>query len=145
MNWKGEAMERLQKYDAMRTSVQNIPGELKRLAVEACSIRGARTDGTAVKGGGSRREDALLSNLVQRQQLQWALDQALLWVETTERALGTLTPEEKLVLNRFYLYPCPGSVDRLCGELGQEQSTIYRKRDRALRHFTMALYGCPGE
>ncbi|MCD7860112.1 MAG: hypothetical protein LUH51_08170 [Firmicutes bacterium] len=34
-----------------------------------------------------------------------------------------------------------GNVDRLCGDLACEQSTVYRKRDKALRHFTIALYG----
>ena len=144
MNWKAEAMERLQKYDAMRTSVQNIPAELRRLEVEACSIRAARTEEAPVRGSGGRREDAMLSNVVRRQQLQWALDQAKLWVEITERGLQALNPEEKLILHRFYLYPERGCVDRLCQELGVEQSSVYRKRDRALNRFTVAVYGCPG-
>ena len=33
------------------------------------------------------------------------------------------------------------AMDRLCTELGMEQSSIYRKRDEALRHFTVAMYG----
>lgn len=86
MNWKGEAIEKLRKYDAMRMSLQNIPMEMKRLEADAQSIRGARTDGTPVKGGGSGREDALLNNLAHRQELSWALDQARYWVEITQRA-----------------------------------------------------------
>ena len=56
MNWRGEAVEKLRKYDAMCRSLQNIPLEVKRLEVDARAIRGARTDGTPVKGGGSGRE-----------------------------------------------------------------------------------------
>ena len=51
------------------------------------------------------------------------------------------TPEEKLVLQRFYLSPERGSVERLCMELGVEQSSVYRKRDKALHKFALALYG----
>lgn len=141
MNWKAEAMEKLRRYDAMRQSLQNIPLEMDRLAADACAIRGARTDGTPVKGGGNRREDALLNNMAQRQELGWALEQAQKWVDITERGLAVLSPEEKLVLHRFYLYPERGSVERLCMELGVEQSSVYRKRDRALQKFTLALYG----
>lgn len=141
MNWKGEAIEKLRKYDAMRMSLQNIPMEMKRLETDAQSIRGARTDSTPVKGGGSAREDALLNNLAHRQELQWALEQARYWVEITQRGLDTLTPEERLVLHRFYLYPERGSVERLCMELGVEQSSVYRKRDKALHKFALALYG----
>lgn len=141
MNWKREAMEKLQKYDAMRQSLRNIPLEIERLGVAAQAIRGARTDGTPVKGGGSRREDALLNNLAQRQELQWALTQAQMWVDITQRGLDTLTPEEKLVLHRLYIYPERGSLARLCMELGVEQSSVYRKRDKALHKFALALYG----
>ena len=141
MNWREEATEKLRKYDAMLLSTQNLPEELRRLEHAACAIRSARTDGTPVKGGTNRREDLLLSNLVHREELSLALDQAKLWVSTADRALGALTPEEKLILYRLYMYPERNAVERLCGELGQEQSTIYRKRDRALHHFTTALYG----
>lgn len=141
MNWKAEAMEKLQKYDAMRQATANIPEELKRLELAETSIRSATTDAAPVKGGGNKREDAVLGILVQKEELRLALEQAKIWLASTNRALGTLTPEERLVLHRFYIFPEKGSVDRLCGELGVEQSSVYRKRDRALHKFTLALYG----
>lgn len=141
MNWKEEATEKLRKYDAMRLSLQNLPEELHRLEQAACAIRSARTDGTPVKGGSNRREDMLLSNLVCREELTNALNQAKIWVSTTDRALGALTPEEKLILHRLYIYPERNAVERLCGELDLEQSSIYRRRDQALHRFTTALYG----
>lgn len=141
MNWKEEATQKLRKYDAMRLAVQNLPEQLHLLEESACAIRSARTDGTPVKGSTNRREDALLNNLVQREELSCALKQAKSWLKITDRALGALTPEEKLVLHRLYIYPERGAVDRLCGELGLEQSSVYRKRDKALERFTLALYG----
>lgn len=143
MNWKEEATQKLRQYDAMHLAIQNLPEELKRLEQAACAIRSARTDGTPVKGGTNRREDMLLSNLVCREELTNALDQAKIWVTTTDRALGVLTPEEKLVLHRLYICPERNAVDRLCQELDLEQSSIYRKRDQALHRFTTALYGIP--
>ncbi len=141
MNWKTEAMEKLRRYDAMRQAVVNIPEEIDRLEDEMLSIRSARTDATPVRGGGSRREDAILNNIAQRQELSWSLGQARSWVKVADRALGALTPEEKLVLHRLYICPERGAVNRLCGELGVEQSSVYRKRDKALYRFTVALYG----
>lgn len=141
MNWKSEAIEKLRKYDAMRQAVQNIPEEISRLEIAACSIRSAQTDGTPVKGGGNGREDMLLNNFVHRQELEWSYQQAQSWLKSADRALGALTPEEKLVLHRFYICPQRGGVDRLCDQLGVEQSSVYRKRDKALRKFTVALYG----
>lgn len=142
MNWKNEAMEKLKTYDAVRLSLQNIPQELKRLEAAAKAIRGARTDGDPVRSGGNRREEILLENMMCRQELMWKLEQARDWMACTDRALSVLTPEEKLVLQRMYIYPEKGSVERLCMELGVEQSSVYRKRDSALYRFTVALYGC---
>lgn len=143
MNWKEEATEKLRKYDAMHLAIKNLPEEMKRLEQAACAIRSARTDSLPIKGSTSRKEDMLLSNLVCREELSQALEQARLWVSITDRALGALSTEEKLVLYRLYVYPERNAMERLCQELHLEQSSIYRKRDQALHRFTMALYGIP--
>ena len=134
-------MEKLRRYDAMQQALRNIPEEIDRLKADACALRGATTDTTPVKGGGSRREEALINNLVDRQELEWTLQLVQRWLCTADRGLAALTPDERLVLQRLYLYPERGALDRLCSELGVEQSSIYRKRDQALHRFTVALYG----
>lgn len=141
MNWKAEAKEKLQRYDAMRLATINIPQELERLELDAQSIRAARTDSPAVNGGGNRREEALLNNLIHRQELAWTLQQAQMWLQATDRALTALTNEEKAILHRLYIYPEKGGLERLCKELEMESSSIYRRRDKALKHFTLAFYG----
>ena len=141
MQWKNEAMEKLRRYGDMHQALVNIPREIDRLREDACSMRGVTTDTTPVKGGGNRREEALINNLVQRQELEWNLQQVRRWLDVADRGLAALTPDERLVLQRLYVYPERGALDRLCNELGVEQSTIYRKRDRALHRFTVALYG----
>ena len=141
MNWKAEAMEKLQRYEAMRLATINIPRELERLEIDLRSIRSARSDATPVSGGGSKREDALLNNIIHRQELTRNLHQAQIWMEITDRALTALSDEDKLVLQRLYLYPEQGAMARLSEELGVDASNIYRRRDRALRRFTLAYYG----
>lgn len=141
MNWKREAQEKLRRYEAMRLATLNIPDEIARLEIDATGIRSARTDATPVSGGGNRRESALLNNIVHRQELARTLQQAQLWVSTTDRALNTLNNEDKQILHRIYICPQADAIPRLCRELGLEQSSVYRKRDRALRRFTIAYYG----
>lgn len=63
------------------------------------------------------------------------------WLFVADRGLAALLPDEKLILQRLYLHPEKGALERLCSELGVEQSTVYRKRDQALQRFTVALYG----
>ena len=142
MNWKNEAMERLRKYESMLLAARNIPQEMRRLEELSVAIRSGRTDGCAVLSGGSRREEQLIDNMMSRQELKWRLAQTESWIDCMDRALGVLTREEKLILQRFSMRPEKGSVERLCSELGAESSTVYRKRDKALRQLTVALYGC---
>ena len=141
MKWKNEAMDKLRRYDAMRQALRNIPEEIARLKEDACALRGANISTTPVKGGGSRREEALINNLVQRQELEWTLKQVKHWLSIADRGLLALAPDERLVLQRLYLYPERGAIERLCNELGMEQSSVYRKRDQALQRFTFAMYG----
>lgn len=141
MKWKAEAVEKLRKYDAMRQAVLNIPEEITRLNMEAKRIRAAGVNPRGGQAAAARRENMLLDNFVQRQNLELALREAELWLQVTERAMGVLSPEERLVLTRFFIYPERGGVDRLCGELGVEQSSIYRRRDKALHRFMLAMYG----
>ncbi len=141
MNWKNEAIERLSRYTAMTQAMENIPLELVRLKQDAVKLRGCRPD--RIPGGGTPGpgDDALLGNLVKREELNVAYKNAKLWVATTEKALSVLTDEERTILTRMYVTPEKGVVNALCEALGLEQSSIYRKRDQALYRFTIALYG----
>ena len=143
MQWKEEAVEKLKRYSAMQQALQNIPAEIHRLREDAAALRSASAQQVCVKGGGGRREDALINNIAQRQELEWTLNQVQQWLSVADRGLAALDPEERLVLQRMYLFPERGAVDTLCGELGMEQASVYRKRDKALRQFTVALYGFP--
>ena len=141
MNWKREAIDKLKHYDAHREALENIPKEIKRLESAYAGIRSATTDGTPVSGGGNTREDSMLSNIVHRDELKRRLREARLWVAQVDKALAVLDDEERLVLDRFYIHRAKGNVGELCERLNVEQATVYRKRDSALRRFTIALYG----
>lgn len=141
MEWKYEAIDKLKKYEAKKNCIQSIPKEIKTLDAQMHSIRRATADGTPVQGSGSGREDMLLGCIVRRDELVRSMDAAKAWVERVEGGLNVLREDERLVLDRFYMNPAKGNVDRLCEELGIEKSAVYDRRQKALYHFTVALYG----
>ena len=141
MNWREEAAGRLENYRHMKNAASSIRKEIKRLEMEAASLKGSSADRVCVPGTAGRREDRLLNNLVRRQELEDSLEQVRLWVDATDGALATLHSEEHQLLDRIYIRGDWGNVTELAQELGMERSTIYRKRDDALRKFTVALYG----
>lgn len=134
-------MEKLRRYDAMRQALRNIPEEIERLKAEATALRSASADSLFVRGSGGRQEDACINNIIRRQELEQALRQVRHWLSVTERGLLALDQEQRTILQRLYLYPQKGAIERLCSELGLEQSSVYRKRDQALHRFTAAIYG----
>lgn len=141
MNWKFEAIEKLKEYTARKNAITSIPEEIKRLEEDAQRIRAASMDATPVNGGGSTREDMLLSNIVLREELQRRLSDALRWVYIVDAGLAVLSDEDRIVLDRFYIHPMRGNVDRLCDELAVEKAAVYKRKEKALRRFTVALYG----
>ena len=141
MQWKEEAMEKLKSYKAMRLAAKNIPEQICMLEAKAVSLRSPSAPKVGGMSSVRAREDALISNMAEREELQWNLARVKQWLAVTDRGLDALEPEELVILQRMYLFPERGAVDRLCGELGVEQATVYRRRDKALHRFTMAMYG----
>lgn len=141
MNWKAEAISKLREFDSMRQAVRIIPDELTRLEMEAIALQRTIPKKRRSAIQARQQEDALLTNRMRQQELEENLHRARIWLQSVSTAFSTLTPEEKLILNRFFIMPEKGAAFLLCEELGREESTIYRKREQALRKFTVALYG----
>lgn len=140
MNWKNEAIDRLKDYTARKNALGCLEEEIRRLEVRAEGLKSGLTEEQRVKSSGYQ-QDALLSNLVGRQELERQRRWAELWVSAVDHAMECLSEEERLVLKRLFVEPGKGNVDRLCEELMVEKATVYRRRDEALRHFTIAMYG----
>ena len=141
MDWRSEAIDRLKQYTAKREALEIIPKQIEEIDLTMTSIRSARLDGTPVKGGGNAREDLLLNCIVRKEELQRCLEAVRLWVEIVEDGLAVLGSDDRLVLERFFINPEKGAADRLAGDLGVDVKTVYARKDKALRKFTIALHG----
>lgn len=140
MIWKNEAVSKLKSYAAKKVALENLPMQIQEQAEALSSIRSANPDAVPVRGNVSR-EDVILNNVVYRKELEESFLQVKRWVAIVDHALGILTPEEKTLLERFFIYAEPKAADRLAGDLCMDVKTIYRRKDDALRKFTIALYG----
>lgn len=142
MDWRQEAIDKLTGYEAQRQLLEDIPQELERLGAAYTGIRPARLDGMPRGGSSSStREDAMISNISRRDGLKRKLKEAQLWVEIVNGGLSVLDVEERLVLDYCYIHKVKGSINELCYQLNIDTSAAYRRRDMALRRFTLALFG----
>lgn len=140
--WKFKAIDKLKDYTAKQAAIINIPREISMLKSEAESIRSARTDGTPVIGGGNAREEMLLSNIVHRNELEAMLKRAKIAVKIVDTALDAIAEEEQYILGKMYINRTKGAPEQLREEYGLEDvRSVYKRADKALLHFTLAIYG----
>ena len=143
MDWKCIAIEKLKGYQAKRQALESIPLEIAQVESNMTSIRSALTDAAPVKNSkGNAREDMLLNTIVRKDELQRVLERTQLWVKEVDGALSVLDPNDRKVLEYLCIYPTKDGLARLCNELFVEPRQVYKRREKALRNFTIALYGC---
>lgn len=142
MDWKPCAIQRLKNYEARKQSLGSIKADIEALEMQFTAIRPARTDGTPASGGtGSRREDMMISNIQKRSELEENYRIAEREVISTENGMSALTEEERRILYVFYMNRPRDHVGFLSEELCVEKSEVYRRKDAALKKFTIACYG----
>ena len=141
-NWKYDVKDDLARYGGQLVAVTTLPDELRRLELEYESIKIANTDTTPVQGGGTVYEDRLLTNIARREKTAMALSMTQIDIERIEAALDCLDETERHIVDTMYIHRHRGAVGRLREELGlEDERSVYKRADRALRKLTIALYG----
>ena len=64
-------------------------------------------------------------------------------IERVRAALKALTPEERDIIMNFYFSENPLSGEALAEKFATTKSSIYRRRDHALRKLKSILGNCP--
>lgn len=142
MDWKREAIDMLRNYPAMQVSLATLPEELNRLEAEATGLRSSMGGEDCVAGGRSEPDDRLISNLVKREMVKSNIETARRHVEIVKQGLAVLDEDERRILDLMFVHRERGNIDRLCEELDIENPPgVYKRKDKALRKFTIALYG----
>ena len=139
--WKNWAVNELQSYEAQKQATVNLPERIRDIEERMIGLRSSGSDSIAVKGGGSGREDMYINCICQQAELEKSLKRAQSEVRQIERALSVLSKEEQSILRRFYIDAERGAARRLAEDLGIEEKAVYRRKDTALRLFTIAIFG----
>lgn len=141
MNWLKEGEDKLRNYAAWCSAIKRTRAEIRRLESDYTALRSAVTDGTPVQGGGNAREEAMVQNIAERQELENLLQATERKVAEVKAALAMLQPDEREVLDAMVIHFRWGDTEKVCQRLHTDRSTLYRRRDKALRRFGLAFYG----
>lgn len=136
----------LRSYLGQSASIETIPDQIRTLELNAVSIRSATTDQTPVQGGGNKREEALNANIEARDELKRNLECAQRTVRSVKRALDTLTPHERHILETMHITHQRKATERLRREFCfSDARSVYKLERRALAHFMLALWNVQRE
>lgn len=125
MNCKKEAMKELRLYKARKLSVGNLGIQIRDLEVRIAASKG------------DTREKYVEKKRCFEEQLRWVG----MWLRNVEKALSILKEEERIVLEKFYIDRREDYLDDLTETFFVEQAAVYRMKDRALKKFTIAMFG----
>ena len=141
MDWRSESIWELRNLEAKRASIPDLQAQIRALNSQMTAIRSATSDGTPVSGGGSGREDMLLNTVAERDLAEATMSVTRLQVDMIERALAFLSREEQEILDLCYIHEKRGNLNQLCDLLCCDVATVYRRRNRALRNYTIRRRG----
>ncbi len=141
MDWYIFSIKRLREYEMRKQSLDNIKEQISILESQFTGLKAATADGTPTGDNENRREDMLIHNISKREELKNNYKLVFRDISITENGLKALTEEERRILFVFFIERQKNYVERLCEELFISKTELYRRKDEALKKFTMACYG----
>jgi hypothetical protein len=141
-DWEKDAINELKYYESRQMALENMALNIRSMELRQTAIRSASADSTPVAGGGNGWEQNQLDLMIKIEKERNNLEADRLQCARIRRALAALAPEERRVLELFYIHPGRGAAERLSEELNISVPNVYRKRDAALYRFTVSLHGC---
>ena len=142
MDWKKEAIEILRQYRPRVAGLSSVQELLAILEADGGDrLKGKPANAPVAGGSPGPGGDAIVNNLILREELEQAEEITSRWISLVESALARLEPEERQILERFFLDGSPGAAEDLQMELGVEKTQIYARKKKALQKFTYSFYG----
>lgn len=139
--WQQVAIEDLKSYNYRKQSLDGMGEEVAALKSAATSISAIRIDSAPSASQSTCRDDVIVNNIVRRDELMQTMLQTSVRCSRIENALRELDSKERMILTALFVAPQKGAVEYLCRELNYDKATVYRYRTKALRNFTLLMYG----
>lgn len=135
-----ELIERLERMEANRVALDILQEQLKEMEATTDGLRAQKLDSIKVSGSPDT-ESALAAALDKRAKLAAQIRTITTELSIMNKALQTLSADERIVLDLFYIHRRKDHVGELKLRLGYETSTIYRIKDAALQRLSERLHG----
>ena len=142
MDFKSFSIQLLKNKRRMEAAVLNLIDEIALLEESKVSVKTSAAGGAPISGSGANRyEDRLVKLICLCDELKQRRRNLEINLACIERGLKPLSDYERDLLCGFYIFAEKNAAENMMSRHHKERSSIYRDKEKALAHFTQALYG----
>ena len=142
---RNAAIAALKDYSSMQAIIANTPSEIAEVQNHMIGVGGIQySDMPRGPHNPTAGETRILKGIEEIDVLKERYRQAVEFMEWFQPAWNTLSDEEQVVLELFYISGDGNQTDAvlaICERFYIERSSAYKKKDRALTHLAVLLYG----
>lgn len=141
---KAAAINALKDYSSMKYIIEHTDEDIATIYDKITSPASSVTDGMPTVHDPNAGEKRIISGIHEIDVLKERYRQALEYMNWFQPAWDELSEDERFVLTEFYLNEEQKQIDavyNICEYFHIERSSAYNKKNRALQHLALLLYG----
>lgn len=141
---RAAAINALKDYSSMKYIIEHTDEDIAILNEEMSSTASPVLNGMPSTHDPKAGEKRLIACINEIDVLKERYRQALEYMDWFQPAWDALTKDEQYVLKEFYLDDEQKQIDavyNICDHFNIERSSAYNKKNRALQHLALLLYG----
>lgn len=141
---RAAAINALKDYSSMKYIIEHTDEDIATLNEEMSSPVSPVLNGMPSTHNPKAGEKRLIACINEIDVLKERYRQALEYMDWFQPAWDALTEDEQYVLKEFYLDDEQKQIDavyNICDRFNIERSSAYNKKNRALQHLALLLYG----
>jgi DNA-directed RNA polymerase specialized sigma subunit len=135
------AINAMEAYDSMDFIIRHSDEEIQRVRDKMVGVGSPNMDGMPHAHNPQAAEERMLKGIEEIDTIKERYRQAVEYMNWYKPAWEQLSDEEQFVLSVFYAQDEKGPAMRVADHFGIERSSAYNRKNRALDHLTMLLYG----
>jgi len=141
---RSAAISALKDYDSMAYIIEHTGEDIALLQDRMAAPRASMLTGMPSVHNPTAGENRLAAGIDEIDVLKERYRQALEYMEWFKPAWETLSEDERFILKEFYFGDDQKQIDavyNICDRYNVERSSAYNKKNRALQHLTLLLFG----
>lgn len=145
LNKRAGTTQAIKDYNSMKFIMESTDDEIKKSYEGMLNVGSQQIDGMPHVHNPKAGEERITKGIDEIDVLKERYRQAVAYMEWFQPAWGQLSEDEKFVLRTFYIgedkYQGSSAVDIVCSKQHIERSSAYNRKNRALNHLSVLLYG----